>query len=123
MPSTDPLAASLQPAGTVPVERRPAMTWGRMLRSAWASLAWQLLVLGFLLALGSTRAAPGGDFDHLRTGFGLSGAHNVTRCENCHIGGIFKGTPRDCESCHTGGSRYARTNTVKSADHLPTRQA
>ena len=85
-----------------------------------------LLVFLLLLTLGvastaATAASPGSakDFDHLRTGFALSGTHNNIACESCHIGGLFKGTPRDCESCHTSGSRFAKSNTVKPGEHIP----
>jgi hypothetical protein len=63
------------------------------------------------------------DFDHLKTGFALKGAHASVKCESCHIGGLFKGVPRDCDSCHTSGARFARSNTVKPALHIPTRQS
>lgn len=59
--------------------------------------------------------------DHLRTGFALSGSHASQRCENCHINGVFKGTPRDCASCHTGIARQAPTQVVvKPPQHFPT---
>jgi hypothetical protein len=67
--------------------------------------------------------APGRDFDHLRTGFALTGNHANARCESCHVGGVFKGTPRDCAACHTAGGRLARGNLVRPADHIPTAQA
>lgn len=62
-------------------------------------------------------------FDHLTTGFALSGVHAKERCESCHAGGIFKGTPRECASCHSAGSRLAKGNTVKPARHVPTQEA
>jgi hypothetical protein len=100
------------------------MKTGGMSRG-WLRLVCQVLVLvlGLFLAIGTPPARAAGEFDHLRTGFALTGVHNSTRCENCHIGGVFKGTPRDCESCHTAGARFARTNIVKLANHLPTQQA
>ena len=88
------------------------------------ALALRLLLVGLLCALLlPAQAAPAKEFDHLKTGFALSGAHQNQRCESCHIGGIFKGTPRDCESCHTNGARFARTNTVKPAQHIPSSQS
>ncbi len=87
---------------------------------------WLLLPLLLMLLLAAPRpalaqgAAPGRDFDHTRTGFVLSGAHVKERCESCHVGGIFKGTPRDCATCHTSGSRFATANTVKPVRHIPT---
>jgi hypothetical protein len=59
-------------------------------------------------------------FDHLRTGFALTGAHNQVRCEACHQNGVLKGTPRDCASCHLSGQRLARGNVVMTGNHLPT---
>jgi len=87
------------------------------------ALLRHFLLTVLLCTLGWALAAPGKDFDHLRTGFALTGSHQNQRCENCHIGGVFKGTPRDCESCHTSGARFARTNTVKPSQHIPTQQA
>ena len=61
-------------------------------------------------------------FDHLKTGFALTGVHANERCESCHVNGVFKGTPRDCASCHAAGSPLSRTNTVKPVRHIPTTQ-
>ena len=58
------------------------------------------------------------DFDHLKTGFPLSGAHAREKCESCHVQGIFKGTPTQCVMCHSQGSRTA--TTAKPADHMQT---
>lgn len=58
-------------------------------------------------------------FDHVKTGFPLSGAHTSTRCESCHINGVFKGTPRDCQTCHTTGSRFSRANATMPGKHIP----
>ena len=72
---------------------------------------------------GDTRIAQGGsirEFDHLRSGFQLTGAHSAQRCESCHISGVFMGTPRDCATCHTAGTRYARNNIVRNINHAPT---
>ncbi len=54
----------------------------------------------------SARAGNGWDkgFDHLSTGFALSGQHENVRCEDCHVRGIFKGTPKQCASCHLQGA-------------------
>jgi len=86
---------------------------------------WALLML-LGAALGQqarAQTAPERDFDHLRTGFALSGAHTQARCESCHVGGVFKGTPRDCDSCHQGGTRFSRNNVVKPGTHVVTTQA
>jgi hypothetical protein len=87
-----------------------------------------LAVLGlFLLAIpnGDTTAAEAKrnvNFDHVKTGFPLTGAHVQVPCETCHIRGTFKGTPKKCATCHTPGSRI-QTATVKSQNHIPTQQA
>jgi hypothetical protein len=63
--------------------------------------------------------APRIEFNHNQTGFQLTGAHILARCETCHIQGIFKGTPKDCASCHLSGGRAATLNTVlKPTDHI-----
>lgn len=58
------------------------------------------------------------DFDHLRTGFPLTGAHAQARCETCHAGGRFAGTPKQCNDCHGAGQRIAAT--TKTPNHVPT---
>jgi len=91
-------------------------------RPALRSLALLALatLAGTALAQSKVAQAAGRDFDHLRTGFALTGSHASQRCESCHVGGVFKGTPRDCASCHTTGARFARGNVTKTADHVPT---
>ena len=75
----------------------------------------------FVVVSGQTFAqAPLRNFDHVKTGFPLTGIHTSQRCESCHINGVFKGTPKDCVSCHTSGLRISRSNTVKPANHIPT---
>ncbi len=39
-------------------------------------------------------------WDHGRTRFPLSGAHQKAACAQCHPGGRTKGTPSDCYACH-----------------------
>lgn len=58
------------------------------------------------------------NFDHLTTGFPLTGAHLTARCENCHLNGVLRGTPRQCGACHIAGSRLASTS--KPPRHIPT---
>ncbi|HWJ95178.1 MAG TPA: cytochrome c3 family protein, partial [Telluria sp.] len=86
-------------------------------RRAWIASA--LIGLGLCLLIGLARGQSG-SFDHLSTGYALTGVHQNQRCENCHRNGVFKGTPRDCESCHTAGARLASNNMVKSASHVAT---
>ena len=70
-----------------------------------------------------TDAASAGDniqvrFDHMTTGFPLTGAHAIADCGSCHIGGVFKGTPRNCASCHTKGQRVVAIDMT--ATHFAT---
>ena len=37
---------------------------------------------------------------HDRTNFPLVGKHRTTSCNECHLDGVFEGTPRTCEVCH-----------------------
>jgi len=39
-------------------------------------------------------------FDHSLSTFPLDGAHVNVECAECHIGGVFKGTPLECAACH-----------------------
>ena len=57
-------------------------------------------------------------FNHLTTGFLLTGAHFQVRCDRCHVAGVFKGTPRRCFSCHVRGGMVA--STPKSSNHIRT---
>jgi hypothetical protein len=47
----------------------------------------------------------------------LTGKHTKTRCESCHVNGVFKGTPRDCASRATcrQHAAVARGNVVMPA--------
>ena len=91
----------------------------RRARAALALLLWLFLSLGTQGAL--AQGAGQKNFDHLKTGFALTGKHLQTSCESCHQNGIFKGTPRECALCHVSGMRSARGNVVMPQQHLPTR--
>jgi hypothetical protein len=80
----------------------------------------QMLVLSLMVLAHTDLAQAAGaiKFDHIQTGFNLTGAHILTRCESCHIQGVFKGTPRDCATCHMAGNRMGAT--AKPAQHVPT---
>src|SRR5512143_1435162 len=82
---------------------------GQALRSA--------LVL-MLLALSMHATAALIDFNHNATGFPLRGGHSTTACESCHVGGVFKGTPKNCDGCHALGRRVVAT--PKPATHIVT---
>ena len=69
-----------------------------------------LLPLLLLLAGGTASAqVTGRNFDHLTTGFELTGAHRLQACESCHVDAVFAGTPRVCAACHAQGSRIGAT--------------
>ena len=57
-------------------------------------------------------------FNHLTTGFALTGVHQTITCESCHVGGNFKGTPRSCQACHTTGVQI--TALAKPPTHIQT---
>ena len=42
----------------------------------------------------------GGKFDHSKTDFKLTGAHEAVTCDACHVGGRYKETPKSCNGCH-----------------------
>jgi len=75
------------------------------------------LTVASLQAVAETQLG-GRDFNHATTGFPLSGGHATAACETCHVGGIFKGTPRNCDGCHALGRRVVAT--PKSTSHLVT---
>jgi hypothetical protein len=83
-----------------------------------ATVVLACLALGAGLAFAQTGTTR--NFDHLKTGFALTGAHVQARCESCHLNGIFKGTPRDCASCHVAGMGYSRGNVVRPPTHVTT---
>ncbi|TNF35661.1 MAG: cytochrome C [Gammaproteobacteria bacterium] len=41
------------------------------------------------------------DFDHDKTKFKLTGRHQDTACNSCHINNQYKDTPKTCFSCHS----------------------
>lgn len=58
-------------------------------------------------------------FNHNNTPFPLTGAHVTVPCNQCHVGGVFAGTPTDCYSCHKAD--YAgTTNPNHAAAGFPT---
>lgn len=94
------------------------MKWNNNKRRGWAPGFGAVLVLLSICATASAANPRRINFDHIQTGFPLTGQHAHAPCESCHIGGVFKGTPSQCASCHTPGSRIAVT--VKPANHVPT---
>jgi len=78
-----------------------------------------------MATMAATAVSPGKPqtdrFNHMTTGFPLTGAHLITECSSCHVEGVFKGTPRDCAGCHTKGRKVIAT--PMSAKHIPTSEA
>ncbi len=48
----------------------------------------------------TTTSWAGAVFDHSKTPFPLTGAHNTVQCAQCHVNGKFAGLPTNCGSCH-----------------------
>src|SRR5882672_9388528 len=84
-----------------------------------ARIAAAIALLIALLWAGSAGAAGAGPsraFDHLTTGYELTGAHRDVPCESCHVNAMFKGTPHECVNCHSRGSLVGAT--AKPPDHV-----
>lgn len=47
------------------------------------------------------------DFDHSLSAFPLTGAHESTDCESCHVNDVFEGTPTECVACHAEPEEHA----------------
>lgn len=60
---------------------------------------------------------------HDRTNFPLVGKHRTVTCRECHLDGVFEGTPTACEACHwerRQDDRYALRLGIHCADcHEP----
>lgn len=60
---------------------------------------------------------------HDRTHFPLTGKHKMVACRECHLKGVFEGTPRTCEACHwerKRDDRYGGRLGIQCADcHTP----
>lgn len=87
--------------------------WGRITGVMLA----MLLAMASLQAQAATKAQDR-EFNHMSTGFPLTGVHATTACETCHVGGVFVGTPRACDGCHAVGKRVVAT--PKSTKHIVT---
>jgi hypothetical protein len=86
----------------------------RLARTGVAACAALGAALFLLPALASAQSTSG--FDHFRTRFPLSGAHERVSCEGCHGGGAFAGTPTRCETCHDGSG--LRSDSSKGVMHI-----
>jgi len=88
--------------------------WNRCKTLASALIIALLSFTPFIHAQSAPGDAP---FDHNRTGYLLRGVHTTLQCEQCHVNGIFKNTPKDCGGCHAIGSRVRAT--PKPVNHVP----
>jgi hypothetical protein len=61
----------------------------------------------------------GAVFDHSKTGFLLTGAHQKALCQQCHVNNVFAGTARQCSGCHISQFN-ATTNPKHAAAGFPT---
>lgn len=80
----------------------------------WCSRVVCLLVL--MGCFSTSALAQDKAFDHAETGFELTGGHNFTPCESCHVGGQFAGTPTECVACHSVNGRI--NATPKPVEHI-----
>ena len=80
------------------------------------------LMLSFSLLSSAAQTDPAkAPFDHTKTGFVLKDVHKTLKCEQCHVDGIFKNTPKDCAGCHATGTRVGAK--PKPLNHVPTMPA
>jgi hypothetical protein len=87
-----------------------------VLRGRLSTVLRLIALLALTATLYPASAVQRTQFDHLTTGYELRGAHRDLACEYCHVGGVFKGTPRACEGCHMSGTRVSAT--LKPATHI-----
>ena len=104
-------------------------TADRTIQSTWLTARLRFRALATALCMvvwglaGSAHAADSASvprtlFDHLTTGFELTGQHRDLPCESCHVNAIFKGTPRECSQCHGSGTSVRAT--AKPTTHILT---
>jgi len=91
-------------------------TGGRLLYRAAALIS--ALLLGVSVLIAHNAAAQDEKFDHFSTGFPLTGGHRDVACSDCHMRGMFKGTPRQCAACHT--STGLSSASKKPVTHINT---
>jgi hypothetical protein len=49
------------------------------------------------------------NFDHSQSTFKLTGKHVNVACQNCHVNGVYKGTPSACVACHAEPAFHSGT--------------
>lgn len=76
------------------------------------------VALCFAHAVQAKSVADTPQFNHSKTGFVLKDVHDTLRCEQCHLAGIFKNTPKKCSGCHATGTRVSAK--PKPINHVPT---
>lgn len=91
-------------------------TNSKMIKMAASVLA--LLMIGFVNLAQAAGLVTGTTFDHSKTAFILKDVHATLKCEQCHVDGIFKNTPKDCAGCHTTGTRVGAK--PKPINHVQT---
>lgn len=91
----------------------------KMIQVATAMLMVLMMALSLHAQAANTKNSPA--FDHSRTGFLLKDVHATLKCEQCHVDGIFKNTPKDCAGCHTTGTRVGAK--PRPINHVPTASA
>lgn len=57
-------------------------------------------------------------FDHKKTNFQLTGAHQAVACNQCHKNSVYAGTPATCFACHQ--ANYQNVANPKHAPGFPT---
>jgi hypothetical protein len=86
------------------------------------SLGLKLLVVAAAVVLatahGRAQSALSSSFNHFLTGFPLAGSHSSVDCASCHVGGRFKGTPRQCFACHNGATATGKTQAHPQTTNL-----
>jgi len=91
---------------------------GGVVRPARLLAVAVLTLLGALAQPARAEQVDYSKFDHMTTGFPLDGQHLNLRCEQCHLNGIFEGTPRQCSQCHIQGN--PRSAVFMPTNHIPT---
>lgn len=77
-----------------------------------------IFLLFISVSINAETSAPDNEFDHVQSGFMLTGQHTILNCNDCHIRGIFRGTPNTCEGCHDRVSQIAAS--IKPITHVQT---
>ena len=88
------------------------------LRSRWL---WVAALCCASVGFAANWSTAADDFEHMRTGFVLTGVHERISCESCHVGGVFEGTPRNCETCHAPSGPWGAS--FKPNNHVPSSNA